>query len=357
MEIGEIFDTIHHIVYHAKRVSELNSILVDESDLMKLLERMALHMDISLHTLNETIEGMKKIPILAGHDMDFDGLQPISALTHKAYCQSKEKGEIKSVLTGVPSGFRDLDALTSGFQPSDLILVASRPSMGKSSFALNIAAHVAGQLQQSVAFCALAMSAPQISQRMICTESGVDSLTFRNGNLNDDEKQRLMTASDWLAKSKLYIDDTPAITVDNLLSEVSWFKAHHGLSLIVIDYLQLMRGPSERNIDSWQQELSEISRLLKALARELAVPILVTSQLPRSVETRQDKRPILFDLHDYGSLEQDADFVMFLYRDEYYNEESERKNCADIVVAKHRNGSTGTVSLRFEKSIRKFSET
>ena len=305
---------------------------------------------------NQTIEGMKKIPILAGRDRDFDGLQPISALMHKAYWQSKEKGEIKNVLTGVPSGFRALDALTSGFQPSDVILVASRPSMGKTSFALNIAAHVAGQLQQPVAFFSLEMSAPQIIQRILCMKSGVDLLTFREGNLNDDETQRLMAASDWLSESKLYIDDTSAITIANLISEVYWFKARHGLSLIVIDYLQLMQGPSERNIDSRQQEISEISRSLKALARELSVPVIALSQLSRSVEARQVKKPMLSDLRESSSLEQDADIVMFLYRDEYYNEDSERKNIADIIIAKHRNGSTGTVSLRFEKSSTKFLE-
>ena len=258
------------------------------------------------------------------------------------------------MIKGICTGFRDIDALTLGLQPSDLILVAARPSMGKTSFVLNIANYVALRLRQPIALFSLEMSTVQVARRMLCAESCVDLMECRRGNLGENELQRLIAAADRFSKAKIYVDDTPSIAVDALRSQACRIQAACGLSLIIIDCLQLMQGTSEKNCGTRQQEVSEITRSLKSLARELAVPVIVTSQLSRSVESRQSKRPIMSDLRESGSLEQDADIVMFLYRDEYYDEESKRKNIADVIIAKHRNGHTGTASLRFEKSLQKF---
>ena len=260
----------------------------------------------------------------------------------------------KGSITGLPTGFTELDHLTAGLQKSDLILVAARPSMGKTAFTLNIAAHVVLRAKEPVAFFSLEMSKEQLVQRLLCSEGRIDSQLLRVGELEEKEWGDLIDTANRLSAAPLYIDDTPGITVMELRSKARRLKAEHGLSLIVIDYLQLMQGRASKSGDNRQQEISEISRSLKALARELNVPVIALSQLSRSVESRQIKRPMLSDLRESGSLEQDADIVMFLYREDYYDPETENKNITEVIIAKHRNGPVDTVDLTFLKQFTKF---
>lgn len=254
--------------------------------------------------------------------------------------------ENKAGLTGLATGFRDFDNLTSGLQPSDLILVAARPSMGKTAFTLNIAQNVGVRQHKNVAFFSLEMSKEQLVQRLLCQISHIDSQKLRTGQLNSDEEwTRLTDACDKLYSAPIYIDDTPGISVAEMRSKARRLKSERGLDLIVVDYLQLMTG---RNPESRQQEISEISRSLKALARELKVPLIALSQLSRSVESRQDKRPMLSDLRESGALEQDADIVSFLYREDYYDKETENQHITEVILAKHRNGPVGAVKLYFK---------
>ena len=260
--------------------------------------------------------------------------------------------ENKAGLTGLPTGFRDLDRMTSGLQPSDLILVAARPSMGKTAFTLNIAQNVGVRQHKTVAFFSLEMSQEQLVQRLLCQIAHIDSQKLRTGQLNSDEEwTRLTDACDKLYESPIYIDDTPGISVAEMRSKSRRLKSEHGLDLIIVDYLQLMRG---RNAESRQQEISEISRSLKALARELKVPLIALSQLSRSVESRQDKRPMLSDLRESGALEQDADIVSFLYREDYYDKETENQHITEVILAKHRNGPVGSVKLYFKNEFTLF---
>ena len=260
----------------------------------------------------------------------------------------------KGSITGLPTGFTELDHLTAGLQKSDLILVAARPSMGKTAFTLNIAAHVVLRAKEPVAFFSLEMSKEQLVQRLLCSEGRIDSQRLRVGELEEKEWGDLIDTANRLSAAPLYIDDTPGITVMELRSKARRLKAEHGLSLIVIDYLQLMQGRASKSGDNRQQEISEISRSLKALARELNVPVIALSQLSRSVESRQIKRPMLSDRRESGSLEQDADIVMFLYREDYYDPETENKNITEVIIAKHRNGPVDTVDLTFLKQFTKF---
>jgi len=255
-------------------------------------------------------------------------------------------------ITGVPTGFPDLDAMTSGLQPSDLILIAARPSMGKTSFALNIAANAAIRHKIPVAIFSLEMSKEQLVQRLLCAESNVDSHRLRTGRLEDDDWPRLARAMGPLSEAPIYIDDTPGISCLNLRAKARRLKAEKGLGLIVIDYLQLMTGKGSS--ENRQQEISDISRSLKALARELSVPVVALSQLSRAPEVRADHRPILSDLRESGSQEQDSDVVAFLYRDDYYNPDSEKKNIAEVIIAKQRNGPTGVVELVWLAKFTKF---
>lgn len=260
--------------------------------------------------------------------------------------------ENKAGLTGLPTGFRDLDRMTSGLQPSDLILVAARPSMGKTAFTLNIAQNVGVRQHKTVAFFSLEMSQEQLVQRLLCQIAHIDSQKLRTGQLNSDEEwMRLTDACDKLYESPIYIDDTPGISVAEMRSKARRLKSEHGLDLIIVDYLQLMQG---RNAESRQQEISEISRSLKALARELKVPLIALSQLSRSVESRQDKRPMLSDLRESGALEQDADIVSFLYREDYYDKETENQHITEVILAKHRNGPVGSVKLYFKNEFTLF---
>jgi replicative DNA helicase len=258
-------------------------------------------------------------------------------------------------VTGVPSGFRDLDRLTSGFQPGNLIIVAARPSMGKSAFGLCIAANLAVRHERPVALFTLEMSKAEVTQRLMCSEAKVESNRLRSGKLAADDWPRLTTACDSLMKAPIYVDDSGSITMMEIRSKARRLKSKEpNLGLIVVDYMQLMTSGS--SAENRVQEVSQISRSLKVLARDLDVPVLAMSQLSRAVEQRHDKRPILSDLRESGSIEQDSDLVMFIYRDEYYNDESDQQGLAEIHLAKHRNGPTDSIKLSFLRRYTKFTD-
>ena len=281
---------------------------------------------------------------------------PIKQIVIDTFSKIEGLYESKGGLTGLSTGFKDLDRLTTGLQPSDLILVAARPSMGKTAFTLNIASHVAIKENKPVAFFSLEMSKEQLMQRMLCAEGLIASQRLRVGDLDEQDWQKLIAAADKFSKAPLYIDDTPGISIMELRSKARRLQQEKGLSLILIDYLQLMQGRNNKGSDNRQQEISEISRSLKSLARELNVPVIALSQLSRSVESRQIKKPMLSDLRESGSLEQDADIVMFLYREDYYNAETENKNITDVIIAKHRNGPVDSIQLFFHKQFTKFAD-
>lgn len=263
---------------------------------------------------------------------------------------SKTKGNV----TGVPTGFIDLDYKLSGLQPSDLILIAARPSMGKTAFALNIAQHVAFRQHKAVAIFSLEMSKEQLMNRFFSLESHVDAQLLRTGNLKDTDWEKLIEGAGDIGKSRMIIDDTSGISIAEMRSKCRKYKLELGLDLIIIDYLQLMSGSGGRSNESRQQEISEISRSLKGLARELNVPVIALSQLSRAVESRTDKRPMLSDLRESGAIEQDADVCMFIYREDYYIPDTEDKNIAEIIIAKQRNGPIGTVRLAWMPQYTKF---
>lgn len=258
----------------------------------------------------------------------------------------------KSYITGIPTGFTDLDLKTAGLQNSDLILIAARPGMGKTAMALNIAQYAAVQKHVPVAIFNLEMSKDQLVNRMLSSEVMVDSQKMRTGKLEDDDWNKIAQALAPLSEAPIYIDDTPGISVMDIRAKCRRLKLEKNLGLVVIDYLQLMQGRGRT--ENRQQEVSEISRSLKILAKELNVPVVTMSQLSRGPESRNDHRPMLSDLRESGAIEQDADIVMFLYRDDYYNAETEKKNIAEVIIAKHRNGSTGTIELRWFGEYTKF---
>ncbi|MBD5469801.1 MAG: replicative DNA helicase [Lachnospiraceae bacterium] len=269
---------------------------------------------------------------------------PIRQIVMNTMNMIEEASKNRGAVTGIATGFLDLDYKTAGMQPSDLILVAARPSMGKTAFVLNIAQHVAFREEKTVAIFSLEMSKEQLVNRLLSLESKVNSQAIRTGNMKDDEWERLIEGADVIGGSKLLIDDTPGISFGELRSKCRKFKIENNLEMVIIDYLQLMTGSGKGN-ESRQQEISEISRSLKALARELHVPVIALSQLSRAVEQRPDHRPMLSDLRESGAIEQDADVVMFIYREDYYNRDTELKNTAEIIIAKQRNGAIGTINL------------
>ena len=272
----------------------------------------------------------------------------INAL-EKIEAASKQSGTV----TGIPTGFVDLDYQTSGMQPSDLVLIAARPSMGKTAFVLNLAEYMAFKKDYTVAIFSLEMCKEQLVNRMFSLESRVSSQKLRTGNLEDDEWEKLIDSAQVIGNSNLIIDDTPSISISELRSKCRKFKMEHNLSVVIIDYLQLMSA-GDKAPDSRQQQISDISRSLKALARELSVPVLALSQLSRAVEQRPDHRPMLSDLRESGAIEQDADVVMFLYRDDYYNKDTDKPNIAEVIIAKQRNGPVGTIELAWIPDLTKF---
>ncbi len=341
--------TAANIVYHAQIVKE-------KSELRHLIDAATEIASAAYEATDDVKDIMddaeKKILAVAANQTG-GAFEPIKNIVIDTVGRVETLYENQGGLTGISTGFRDLDRDTSGLQKSDLILVAARPSMGKTAFTLNIATYAAMH-GHTVAFFSLEMSKEQLVQRMLCSEGGIDSQRLRTGQLEDADWDRLINTADRVSKASIYIDDTAGINVMDLRSKARRLKAEHGLDLIVIDYLQLMQGRARSSSDNRQQEISEISRSLKALARELDVPVVALSQLSRSVESRTVKKPMLSDLRESGSLEQDADIVMFLYREDYYDQETERKNITEVIIAKHRNGPIGTIELFFQKEFTKF---
>lgn len=294
----------------------------------------------------------KLFQLLSSHGGSSDYV-PIRQVVMNALEKIENAAKTTGTVTGIPTGFIDLDYRTAGLQPSDLILVAARPSMGKTAFVLNIAQYVAFHEHMCTAIFSLEMSKEQLVNRLFSLESRVDAQALRTGNLSDADWEKLIEGAGTIGNSELIIDDTAGISISEMRSKCRKYKQEHDLKLIIIDYLQLMSG-SGKSSDSRQQEISDISRSLKSLARELSVPVIALSQLSRAVEQRPDHRPMLSDLRESGAIEQDADVVMFIYRDDYYNHDSEMKGISEIIIAKQRNGPIGTVNLVWLPQYTKF---
>lgn len=351
--IANAVPTAANVMYHAK--------IVREKAQLRRLINVATEIESSAYEeagdVADLMDEAEKKILAVSSDPQGGAIVPMKELLMESFMQIEARHENKGKITGISTGFSDLNKLTAGLQRSDLILVAARPSMGKTAFTLNIAANVAlrSEEKRRVAFFSLEMSAAQLVQRLLCSEARIDASRLRIGELEDADWGRLMDAANRLSKAEIYIDDTPGITAMELRSKARRIKAEKGgLDLIIIDYLQLMQGRASKGSDNRQQEISEISRSLKALARELNVPLIALSQLSRGVESRQIKRPMLSDLRESGSLEQDADIVMFLYREDYYDPDTENKNITEVIVAKHRNGPVDTVHLTFLKEFTRF---
>jgi replicative DNA helicase len=280
--------------------------------------------------------------------------ESISTVLERGFLEIERLFVNKGEVTGVPSGFKDLDEMTSGFQKGDMVLVAARPSMGKTTFALNLCENAALRSGKSVVIFSLEMSKEQLAYKLLCSQASVDLLKLRTGNLEDRDWENIARAAGPLAGAKIFIDDSAGVSVMEMRSKCRKIKIEHGIDFIMIDYLQLMSGSA--GSDNRQQEVSEISRSIKALAKEMQCPVIALSQLSRAPEQRADHRPMLSDLRESGSIEQDADVVMFLYRDEYYNKETEEKNVSECIIAKQRNGPVGTVKLAFIGSLSKFGD-
>ena len=355
--LANVVLTAANVKYHAEIVAE-KSVLRQLVKVSTEIAAMGYEANDEVGVLLDTAES--RILEISNRKKRAD-FTPISAVLMDSVQNIEKLLNNKGGLTGIPTGFNDLDKLTSGLHPSDFIILAARPSMGKTALALNIVQNVAlrahkrvGGDPRSVAFFSLEMSKEQLVNRMLCAEANIDSQRLRIGEMKEDDWTHLWDACDVMSKAKIYIDDTAGITVMDMRSRARRLKAEHGLDLIVVDYLQLMQGSGKRNTSGdRQQEVSEISRSLKALARELDVPVLALSQLSRGVEARQVNRPMLSDLRESGSLEQDADIVAFLYREDYYNPETENKH-TELIIAKHRNGPVDTVNLFFHKQFTKF---
>lgn len=347
-DLMEIVPTSAYISQYAKYVA-------DQAVLRKMI-RLNEDIENTCYKAKDNLEDIladteKRMFELLQHRNSGDYV-PIRTVVLNAMDKIEKASKTSGTVTGIPTGFLDLDYKTAGMQPSDLVLIAARPSMGKTAFVLNIAQHVAFKENACVAIFSLEMSKEQLVNRLLSLESKVDSQHIRTGNLSDDDWSRLIESAGVVGRSNLIIDDTPSISISELRSKCRKFKLEHDLKMIIIDYLQLMSGSGKS--ESRQQEISDISRSLKALARELNVPVLALSQLSRQVEQRPDHRPMLSDLRESGAIEQDADVVMFIYRDDYYNHESEKKGISEIIIAKQRNGPIGTVELLWLADYTKF---
>ncbi|MDE7113636.1 MAG: replicative DNA helicase [Acetatifactor sp.] len=340
--------TSANVKYYANIVAE-KSLL---RRLIRLNEEIANTCYAGKESLEFILEDTEKRMFQLLQKRDSGEFVPIRQVVMNAMDRIEAASKNKGSVTGIPTGFTDLDYRTAGMQPSDLVLIAARPSMGKTAFALNIAQYVAFKKNFPVAVFSLEMSKEQLVNRMFSLESSVDAQKLRTGQLNDQDWERLIESAGVIGKSQLMIDDTPGISISELRSKCRRLKLEHGLSMIIIDYLQLMSGSGRS--DSRQQEISDISRGLKSIARELNVPVLALSQLSRAVEQRPDHRPMLSDLRESGAIEQDADVVMFIYRDDYYNHDTDRRGISEIIIAKQSNGPIGTVELAWLPEYTKF---
>ncbi len=340
--------TSANIKYYANIVAEKSTL----RKLIRLNEEIANTCYAGKESLEFILEDTEKRVFQLIQKQNSGDFVPIRQVVMNAMDRIETAAKNKGSVTGIATGFTDLDYRTAGMQPSDLVLIAARPSMGKTAFVLNIAEHVAFKQNKCVAIFSLEMSKEQLVNRMFSLESSVDAQKLRTGQLNDQEWERLIESAGVIGRSQLIIDDTPGISISELRSKCRKFKLEHNLSMIIIDYLQLMSGSGRS--DSRQQEISDISRSLKSVARELNVPVLALSQLSRAVEQRPDHRPMLSDLRESGAIEQDADVVMFIYRDDYYNHDTEKKGVSEIIIAKQRNGPIGTVELAWLPEYTKF---
>ena len=349
-ELVTAVPTSANVKYYAQIVADKSMM----RKLIKLNEEIANTCYAGKESLEAVLEKTEKAVFDLLQKRNTGEYVPIKQVVLNALDRIEKASKNKGTVTGIPTGFIDLDYKLSGLQPSDLVLVAARPSMGKTAFVLNIAQYMAFKKDKGVAIFSLEMSKEQLVNRLFSLESQVDAQALRTGNMKDSDWEKLIEGAGIIGKSNLIIDDTPGISVSELRSKCRKYKLEHGLDIVIIDYLQLMTGSVGKNSESRQQEISEISRSLKGLARELNVPVVALSQLSRAVESRPDKRPMLSDLRESGAIEQDADVVMFIYRDEYYNKDSEFKKQAEIIIAKQRNGPVGTVNLAWLGEYTKF---
>ncbi|QXE19257.1 replicative DNA helicase [Clostridium sp. 001] len=330
-------------------------IVKDKSVLRKLIRASTKIIEESYKNQDDvvgTIDMAEKSIFDLSSNRKVSDFEPMNVVLERGFTEIERLFNDKGETTGVASGFRELDAKTSGFQKGDMVLVAARPSMGKTTFALNIAEYAALREGKKIAMFSLEMSKEQLAYKLLCSEAHVDMLNLRTGNLEDKDWENIARASGPLAAAKIFIDDTAGITIMEMRSKCRRLKMEHGIDMIVVDYLQLMSGG--KGSENRQQEVSEISRSIKALAKEMECPVIALSQLSRAPEARTDHRPMLSDLRESGSIEQDADIVMFLYRDEYYDKDTEDKNIAECIIAKQRNGPTGTVKLAWMGQFSKF---
>ncbi|WP_243292723.1 replicative DNA helicase [Bacillus sp. FJAT-47783] len=348
-DLANSVPTAANIEYYAK--------IVEEKSILRRLIRTASNIAQEGYNREDEVDSLldeaEKHIMEVAQRKNTGAFQNIKDVLVKTYDNIELLHHRKGEITGIPTGFSDLDRMTAGFQRNDLIIVAARPSVGKTAFALNIAQNVATKTDENVAIFSLEMGADQLVMRMLCSEGNINAQNLRTGNLTPEDWGKLTMAMGSLSNAGIFIDDTPGIKVSEIRAKCRRLKQESGLGMILIDYLQLIQG-SGRNKENRQQEVSEISRSLKALARELEVPVIALSQLSRGVEQRQDKRPMMSDIRESGSIEQDADIVAFLYRDDYYDKESENKNIIEIIIAKQRNGPVGTVQLAFVKEYNKF---
>ncbi len=331
--------TSANIKYYANIVAEKSTL----RRLIKLNEEIANTCYVGKESLENILEDTEKRVFQLVQKRNTEDFTPIRQVVMNAMDRIEAASRQKGAVTGIATGFLDLDYRTAGLQPSDLILIAARPSMGKTAFVLNIAQHIAFKQDLTVAIFSLEMSKEQLMNRLFSLQSSVDAQNLRTGQLNDEEWEKLIESAGVIGRSNLFIDDTPGISIAELRTKCRKLKLEHNLSIVIIDYLQLMSGSGRS--DSRQQEISDISRSLKGLARELNVPVVALSQLSRAVEQRPDHRPMMSDLRESGAIEQDADVVMFIYRDDYYNHDTEKKDIAEIIIGKQRNGPIGTVEL------------
>lgn len=345
--------TSANVKYYAEIVAEKSTL----RKMIKMNEEIANACYLAKEPVEAIMEQTEKKVFELVQNRNNGDFVPIKQVVLNALEKIEKSSKSKGTVTGIPTGFIDLDYKTSGLQPSDLILVAARPSMGKTAFVLNIAQHVAFRQNKTVAIFSLEMSKEQLVNRLFSLESYVDAQLLRTGNLKDSDWEKLIEGAGIIGRSNLIIDDTPGISISEMRSKCRKYKLEHNLELIIIDYLQLMSGSVGGRSESRQQEISDISRSLKALARELHVPVISLSQLSRAVEQRPDHRPMLSDLRESGAIEQDADVVMFIYRDDYYNKDTEHVNEAEIIIAKQRNGPIGTVTLTWLPQYTKFANS
>ncbi|MBX5443710.1 replicative DNA helicase [Sphaerobacter sp.] len=348
-ELMNAVPTAVHVEYYGRiveRTATLRRLIEAGSEIVRIGYDESLDIDEALERAEQAIFDVSQ----RRSTRDFT---PIAEILEHYFDKLDAIQHQRGTVVGVPTGFADLDKLTGGLQRSDLIILAARPSVGKTSFQLGIAHNAAVQYGKTVAIFSLEMSAEQLVQRLLAMETGVDSHRLRLGLINDDEWDQISRAFGRLAEAKIFIDDTPSINIMELRSKARRLMAEHGVDLIIVDYLQLAQG---RRAENRVQEISDISRSLKGLARELNVPVLALSQLSRAVESRTDHRPMLSDLRESGSIEQDADIVMFIYREDVYDPDTEKKGIAEIIVAKHRNGPTDTISLRFFDRTARFAD-